>query len=157
MIRVLPALASIKQRYERIESALADAEEKGYGIVMPSPEELSLDEPRVVKHSGGYCVRMNASADSMHFIKTGIKTELSPVIGTEEQCKGIRDQLSRELEEKNGGIWGYEVFGRTLFDLAKDGLMEKVGHMSDDSREKMGETLERIINEGANGLICILL
>lgn len=157
LFSTLKELSEIKTRYEKVSAALADVEEKGYGIVMPSPEELKLDEPKLVKQSGAYGVRMTAHADSIHMIKAGIKTDLCPVVGTESQSAEVVKYLTEELAENPTGIWDYKLFGRSLFDLASDGLNTKIAHMPDESREKMGETLEKIINEGANGLICILL
>lgn len=157
LFTTLKELAAVKSRYDKIASALSDVEEKGYGIVMPSPDELVLEEPKLVKQSGAYGVKMTAHADSIHMIKAGIKTELCPVVGTESQSEEVVKYLSDELAENPSGIWDYKLFGRSLFDLASDGLNTKIAHMPDESREKMGETLEKIINEGANGLICILL
>ena len=157
LFSTLRELSGIKENYKKVESALRDVEEKGYGIVMPSPADLMLDEPKLVKQSGAYGVKMTAHADSIHMIKAGIKTELCPVVGTESQSKEVVKYLSDELAENPEGIWDYKLFGRSLFDLASDGLNTKIAHMPDESREKMGETLEKIINEGANGLICILL
>ena len=157
LFSTLRELSSIKSKYEKVASALSEVEEKGYGIVMPSPEELKLDEPKLVKQSGAYGVKMTAHADSIHMIKAEIKTDLCPVVGTESQSAEVVKYLTDELSENPSGIWDYKLFGRSLFDLASDGLNTKIAHMPDESREKMGETLEKIINEGANGLICILL
>ena len=157
LFSTLKELSEIKERYEKVASALRDVEEKGYGIVMPSPADLKLDEPKLVRQSGAFGVKMTAHADSIHMIKAGIKTELCPVVGTESQSQEVVKYLTDELSENPTGIWDYKLFGRSLFDLASDGLNTKIAHMPDESREKMGETLEKIINEGANGLICILL
>ena len=155
--RTVMELGRIKKKYDKISDALSDAEEKGYGVVMPSASEMKLDEPRIVKQAGGYGVKLTASADSIHMIKTGIKAELCPVVGSEEQSEEVVKYLSGELEENPEGIWECNMFGRSLYDLVNDGMNAKLSHMPDESREKMGETLERIVNEGAGGLICILL
>ncbi|MBR2342806.1 MAG: stage IV sporulation protein A [Clostridia bacterium] len=150
-------LAEVKDRYEKIESALLDAEDKGYGIVMPKTEELSLEEPRAVKQASGWGVRVAAHASSIHMIKTGIRTEVCPVVGTEEQADEVVKYLTEELGDNPAGIWECNMFGKSLRDLVSDGMTAKLEHMPEPSREKLGETLERIINEGSNGLICILL
>ena len=157
LFSTLTELCSVKRKYDKIEKALTDAEEKGYGIVMPTPEELSLEEPRVVRQSGGWGVKVTAHAESIHMIKTGIKTDVCPVIGTEEQSEEVLKFLEDEFNTSPERIWESNMFGKSLYDLVKDGMNAKLLHMPDESREKLGQTLERIINEGSNGLICILL
>ncbi len=157
LFSTLTDLAEVKEKYDRVASALADVEEKGYGIVMPAPEELTLDEPKLVKQSGGYGVKVTARANSIHMIKAGIKTDLCPVVGTETQSEEVVKYLTDEMSDDPSKVWESNLFGRSLYDLVNDGLTAKISHMPDESREKLGETLERIINEGANGLICILL
>lgn len=150
-------LSDIKRKYQRVENALKNVEEKGYGIVMPSASELKFDEPKLVRQEGGFGVKVSAHADSIHMIKTGIKTELCPVVGSEAQTAEVVKYLSDELRDNPGSVWEYNMFGKTLYDMVNDGMSAKLNHMPDDSREKLGETLGKIINEGANGLICILL
>ena len=150
-------LALIKDKYDRVSSALQDVEEKGYGIVMPRPGELTLEEPRTVKQSGGYGVKVTAHAESIHMIKTGIRADVCPVVGTAEQSEEVVKHLIDEYEDNPDKIWEYNMFGKSLYDLVSDGMNAKLQHMPDESREKLGETIEKIINEGAGGLICILL
>ena len=157
LIERLCELSAIRERYLKVEKALADVEEKGYGIVLPTVEELRLDEPKLIKQQGGYGVKVTAHADSIHMIKTGIKADLCPVIGTEEQSEEVVKFLSDELLENPESVWEYNMFGKSLYDMVSDGMSAKLSHMPDESREKLGETLGKIINEGSNGLICILL
>ena len=157
LLATIKRLADIRDRYERIESALLDVEEKGYGIVMPTMKELKLEEPTLVKQANGYGVKVTAHADSIHMIKTGIKADLCPVIGSEEQSEEVVKFLQGEFEENPDKVWEYNMFGRSLYDMVSDGMTAKLSHMPDESREKLGETLGKIINEGSNGLICILL
>ena len=157
LFMLLTELAEVKKRYAKVEGALRDVEEKGYGIVMPTVEELKLDEPSLVKQQGGYGVKVTAHADSIHMIKTGIKADLCPVIGTEEQSEEVVKFLAEEFEENPERVWEYNMFGKSLYDMVSDGMTAKLAHMPDESREKLGETLGKIINEGSNGLICILL
>lgn len=151
------SLSKIKKEYEKIESALSDVREKGYGIVLPSAEELVLEEPKLVHSQGGYGVRVTARADSIHMIKAGIKADLCPVIGSEEQSEEVIKFLSEEFKENPEGVWDYNMFGKSLYDMVNDGMSAKLSHIPDESREKLGETLGKIVNEGSNGLICILL
>ena len=157
LIETVSSLAEIKKKYDKVAKALSDVEEKGYGIVMPSPEELLLEEPQLVKGAGGYGVKVSAKAESIHMIRAGIKTEFSPVVGTEEQSEEVVKYLVGEFEDDPRKLWESNMFGRSLYDMLRDGLDAKLLNIPDDSREKLSETLERILNEGANGLICILL
>ena len=150
-------LSEIKRKYEKVETALSDVESKGYGIVMPTSEEMRLDEPRLVKQANGYGVKVSARAESIHMIKTGIRADLCPVVGTAEQSEEVVKYLISEYEDAPEKVWQSNMFGKSLYDLVSDGMRSKLEHMPDESREKLGETLERIINEGAGGLLCILL
>ena len=150
-------LALIKNKYEKVEKALLDVESKGYGIVMPTINEMTLEEPKLVKQGGGYGVKVSAKAESIHMIKTGIRADVCPVVGTAEQSEEVVKYLVSEYEDAPERLWESNMFGRSLYDLVSDGMHAKLEHMSDESREKLGETLERIINEGAGGLLCILL
>ncbi len=157
LLSTVKELAEIRDKYMKFEDALLDVEEKGYGIVMPSLKDLTLDEPTLVKQPNGYGVKVTAHADSIHMIKTGIKADLCPVIGSEEQSEEVVKFLQGEFEENPDKVWEYNMFGRSLYDMVSDGMNAKLSHMPDESREKLGETLGKIINEGSNGLICILL
>ncbi len=147
----------IDKEYAKIENALRDVREKGYGIVMPSADEVVLDEPSLARQSGGFGVKVSASANSIHLISTKIKAELCPIVGTEEQTEEVVKYLLDEFRESPERVWESNMFGKSLYDLVNDGMNAKLLNIPDDSREKIAETLERIVNEGANGLICILL
>ena len=131
--------------------------EKGYGIVMPSSDEIILDEPKLTKQSGGWGVKVSAHASSIHMIRADIKTELCPVVGSEEQSEEVVKYLVGEIEASPERVLESNMFGRSLYDLVNDGMNAKLENIPDESREKLSETLERVMNEGANGLICILL
>ena len=157
LISLLTDLAKQKDTFERVSEALAMAEDKGYGIVMPSIEDLRLEEPEIVKQSGGYGVKLCASAQSIHLIRANIETEINPIVGTEQQSEDLIKYLLHEIEEEPGRIWESNVFGKSLYELVNEGLHSKLEHMPEESRTKLSETLERIINEGSGGLICIIL
>lgn len=157
LISLLKSLASIKERYDKIESALDEAEERGYGIVMPDVSELKLAEPEIVKQAGGYGVKLRASAQSIHMIRANIETEINPIVGTEQQSEDLVKYMLKEFEEDPQKIWSSNMFGKSLYELVNEGLHSKLEHMPDASRVKLSETLERIINEGSGGLICIIL
>ena len=150
-------LAETDKKYKKIETAIDDVNEKGYGIVMPSPDELILDTPHLSKQNNGYGVKIGARADSIHMIKAGIKAEICPVVGTEEQGDEVIKYLTAEIEEDPKSILNSNMFGKSLYDMISDGLNSKLSNIPDESREKLAKTLERIVNEGANGLVCILI
>ena len=157
LISTFRTLSEIKNKYDRIARALADVDEKGYGIVVPEQADMRLEEPKIVRHSNGYGVRLKASAPSIHMIKATIQTEINPVVGTEQQSEDLVKFLLDEFEENPAKIWSTNLFGKTLNELVNEGLHAKLSNMPDDAREKLGETLSRIINEGSGGLICIIL
>ena len=157
LIELLCSLSKLRGDYSRVSEALRDADEKGYGIVMPDPDALRLEEPVIVKQAGGYGVRLRASAESIHLIRANIQTEISPIVGTEQQSEDLVKYMLEEFDEDPRRIWESKMFGKSLYELVNEGLHSKLEHMPDDARTKLSETLERIINEGSGGLICILL
>jgi stage IV sporulation protein A len=157
LISLLTELSEIKKRYSKIEAALDDVEKKGYGIVMPDREEMNLEEPEIVKQGGRYGVRLKASAPSIHMIRTTIETEVSPAVGGEKSSEDIISFLLQEYEGDVKKIWESNIFGKSMYDIASEGLSTKIKKMPDDTQNKLRETLQRIINEGSNGLICIIL
>ena len=157
LLPLLCELSAIKTKYEKVAQALTDAEERGYGIVMPDVSELHLEEPEIVRKQGGYGVKLSASAQSIHMIRANIETEINPMVGSEQQSEELVKYLLHEFDESPSSIWESNIFGKSLYDLVNEGLHAKLEHMPDDARTKLSETLERIINEGSGGLICILL
>ena len=157
LLDVMSELSRIKERFEKVRQAYEDVSETGYGIVMPSMEELTLEEPEIIKQGGRYGVRLRANAPSVHMIKTTIKTEITPIVGSEQQSEELVNYLLKEFEEDPSQIWQSNIFGKSLHELVNEGLHNKLYRMPADARKKMKETTERIINDGCNGLICIIL
>ena len=157
LIRLLRELAATKAAYDKVSEAIRACEEGGYGIVMPDVADMRLDEPEIVRQSGGYGVRLRASAPSIHMIRANIEAEVSPMVGTEQQSEDLVKYMLREFDEDPARIWESNMFGKTLYELVGESIHTKLDHMPDASRQKLSETLERIINEGSGGLICILL
>ncbi len=157
LMPLLKELTAVKRKYEKIENALSEVDATGYGIVMPSIEELSLEEPEIVKQGGKYGVRLKASAPSIHMMKADIVTEVSPIVGSEKQSEELVMYLLKEFEESPQKIWESNIFGKSLHELVNEGLHNKLYRMPVDARMKLQETLERIINEGCGGLICFIL
>lgn len=157
MLNCVMELARMKADFDKIKEAYEAVNEKGYGIVMPSMEELSLEEPEIIKQGGKYGIRLRASAPSIHLMKTNITTEVTPIVGSEQQSEELVTYLLKEFEENPIKIWESNIFGKSLHELVNEGLHNKLNRMPIDARNKMKETIERIINEGCNGLICIIL
>ena len=157
LLPLLRELMCMKKEYQKIQSALQEVEATGYGIVMPTIDELALEEPEIVKQGGRYGVRLKASAPSIHMMKAIINTEVSPIVGSEKQSEELVMYLLKEFEENPAKIWESNIFGKSLHDLVNEGLHNKLYHMPVDARMKLQETLERIINEGCGGLICFIL
>lgn len=157
LIPLLTRLAKIQKEYERFDGALSQVRQTGYGIVMPTIDELKLDEPEIVKQGGRFGVRLKASAPSIHMIRADIQTEVSPIVGSEKQSEDLVQYLMSEFDGAPDRIWQTNIFGKSLNELVSEGLTTKLMRMPDDARNKLQETLERIINEGSGGLICIIL
>ncbi len=157
LLALLHELAIIKKRYEKFAPALEQVERLGYGIVSPSLDELTLEEPEIVKQGSRFGVRLKASAPSIHMIRADIETEVSPIVGTERQSEELVHYLLNEFESDPKKIWESNIFGKSLHELVNEGLHNKLYRMPEDARLKIQETLQKIINEGSGGLICIIL
>ena len=150
-------LADTKREYDKIAYALEEVKAKGYGIVTPSMDELILDEPEMVKQGSRFGVKLKAKAPSIHMIRADIETEVSPIVGSEKQSEELVNYLLSEFESDPKKIWESNIFGKSLHELVNEGLQNKLCRMPEDAQEKLQETLERIVNEGSGGLICIIL
>lgn len=157
LLGLISKLSQAKSEYSKIESALNDAKELGYGLVNPGLEELDLAEPEIYKQGNRFGVKLRARAPSLHFIRADITTEVSPLIGTEKQSEELVKYFIDEFEENPSKIWQSNLFGKSLYDLVNEQLQGKLNMMPEDVREKMRRTLERIINDGSGGLICIII
>jgi len=153
----LSELSQMKKEYMRVKNALDEVEATGYGIVMPTIEELALEEPEIMKQGGRYGVRLKASAPSIHMMKANITTEVSPIVGSERQSEDLIMYLLNEFEDDPVKIWDSNIFGKSLHSLVNEGLHTKLSRMPPDARMRIQETIERVINEGCNGLVCIII
>ncbi len=157
LMATMTELAEMKKRYMKIKDALDEVEATGYGIVMPELEEMSMEEPEIIKQSGRYGIRLRAEAPSIHMLKANITTEVSPIVGSEKQSEELVSYLLRDFEDDPEKIWESNIFGTSLYGLVNEGLHNKLYRMPADARMKLKETVERIINEGCSGLICIIV
>lgn len=157
LIPMLARLAKIEKEFARFNGALEQVRQTGYGIVMPTREELTLEEPEIVRQGGRFGVKLRASAPSIHMIRADIQTEISPIVGSEKQSEEMVRSLLDGFDNEPGRIWESNIFGKSMGELVSEGLTSKLMHMPEDARGKLQETLQRIINEGSGGLICIIL
>lgn len=157
LMRNIRELSNAKREYDRFKNALEEVEATGYGIVMPSIEDLSLEEPEIIRQGGRYGVKLKASAPSIHMMKVDISTQVSPIVGSEKQSEDLVMSLMSQFEEDPIKIWDSNIFGKSLHELVNDGLHSKLEHMPHEARQRLAQTLERLINEGCSGLICIIL
>ncbi len=157
LMALLTDMRQVKEDYDRIADALNDVREKGYGVVMPTQDELRLEEPQIVRHGGRYGVKLKASAPSIHMIKTEVETEVSPALGGEKASEEVINFLLQGFEGDVNRIWESNIFGKSLYDIAGEGLTTKIKRMPESAQKKIQNTLQRIINEGSGGLICIIL
>ncbi len=157
LMRLLESLRDVKREYDKVASAIEQVNETGYGIVMPSLEQMHLEVPKIIKKNGNYAVQLRASAPSIHMMRADIETELSPMVGDEQQSEDLVAYLLGEYEGNTEKLWESNIFGKSLYDLVTEGLTTKLRRMPDDARAKLQTTLTRIINENTAGLICLLL
>lgn len=150
-------LSNKQKEFDKIAMAYQQVQDTGYGIVMPTIEELTLEEPQIIKQSGKYGIRLKASAPSIHMMKVNTKTEVTPIVGSEQQSQELVAYMLKEFEENPIKIWESNIFGKSVHELVNEGLHNKLYRMPSDARAKIGETIEKIINNGCNGLICIIL
>ncbi len=157
LFSTITTLAETKKEYDKIANALEEVKATGYGIVTPSIDELILDEPEIIKQGSRFGVKLRARAPSIHLIKAEIETEVSPIVGSEKQSEELVNYLLSNFEDDPTKIWESNIFGRSLHELVNEGLQTKLAKMPVDAQAKLQETLERIVNEGSGGLICIIL
>ncbi|MBQ6432032.1 MAG: stage IV sporulation protein A [Oscillospiraceae bacterium] len=157
LLSLLTALAEMKKQYDKISAALEEVRATGYGIVMPSAEELKMEVPEIVRKGNSYGVKLKASAPSIHLLRADIQTEISPMVGDEQQSEELVKYLLGEYEGNTEKLWDSNIFGKSVFELVNEGLTTKLRRMPDDARYKLKDALTKIINEGANGLICLLI
>jgi stage IV sporulation protein A len=154
LVQLLTELSAIRREYDKVSGALSAVRATGYGVVMPTAEEMALQPPEIVKKGGSYGLKLKAESSSIHMIRVDVDTEISPIVGDEQQSKDLVAFLSAESPEK---LWQSNIFGKSVYELIQDGLTAKLIRLPEDVRAKFRGTMQRIINEGAQGLICLIL
>jgi len=157
LLSCISKLSEKQSEFDKISQAYEQVRETGYGIVMPTIDELSLEEPQIIKQSGKYGIKLKASAPSIHMMRVETQTEVTPIVGSEQQSEELVSYLLKEFEESPEKIWESNIFGKSVHELVNEGLHNKLYRMPSDARRRIGETIEKIINDGCNGLICIII
>lgn len=157
VLRWLRELSHIKAEYDKIAPGLLEVKNAGYGLVMPGSGEMELEEPELIRQGGRFGVRLKARAPSYHFIRADITTELTPLIGSERQCEDLMHFITDEFESDPKKLWETNLFGKSLYDVVRESIQSKLYRMPENAQVKLQETLERIVNEGSGGLICIII
>jgi len=146
-----------KKEFDKIASALEEVKETGYGVVTPQLDEMLLEEPEMIRQGNRFGVKLKAKAPSLHIIRADITTEITPIIGTERQCEELVRYMLDEFEENPSKIWESNLFGKSLHDLVREGIQNKLHRMPENAQHKLQDTLQRIVNEGSGGLIVIII
>ena len=154
LLGLLTELSAVKREYEKISDAISSVNATGYGVVMPTAEEMKLEKPEIVRKNGSYGVRLKAGAPSIHMMRVDIDTEINPIVGDEKQSQDLVDYLRGEDPDR---LWQSNIFGKSVYALIQEGLTSKLVRMPEDVRSKFRGTLTRVVNEGASGLICLIL
>lgn len=157
LFSIIKELSVAKKGYDKIKFALDQVNTKGYGVVIPDLSEITIENPQVIKNGGGYGVRINGVAPAIHLIKTDVATAISPIVGGQEQSKELADYLQRQYAQDRNKAMEYSVFGKSLGTLMNEELYSKLSRLPEDTQNKLKMTMEKIINEGNGGMICILL
>jgi len=157
IMRLMKDLSVAKKEFDKVASALEEVKQSGYGVVTPRLEEMLLEEPELIRQGSRFGVKLKAKAPSLHIIRADITTEITPIIGTEKQCEELVRYMLDEFEEDPTKIWESNIFGKSLHDLVREGIQNKIHRMPENAQHKLQDTLQRIVNEGSGGLICIII
>lgn len=157
LFRLIKELAVAKREYDKVSAALLEVRENGYGVVNPAIDDMQLEEPELIRQGARFGVKLRASAPSIHMIEAKIGTEITPLIGTEKQCEELVRYMLNEFEDNPQKIWESEIFGKSVSELVREGIQNKLQRMPENAQGKLQETVQRIVNEGSGGLICIII
>lgn len=156
-LTILKDVADKRKAYEHVADAMQSVQMKGYGLVMPNKENITLAEPELIKHGNKYGIKIKANAPSLHFIKANVSTEIAPIVGTEEQAKDFLANMKEQLKESPESLWKINIFGKTVEQMVEDGLISKSNKINDDSQIRLQDTMEKIINDSNGGMVFIII
>lgn len=149
-------LSDMKQEFGQIKDAFADVKMKGYGVVSPSREDIKLEEPVIIKQGSKFGVKIRSEAPSIHMIRANIETEIAPIVGSEQQAQDLADYIIKESESPEG-VWGTNIFGKSVEELVMDGMRNKLTMINDESQMKLQDSMQKIVNDSNGGLVCIII
>ena len=155
LMRILKEMAVMKKEYSRVLDAMQAVRTKGYGVVLPQRDEISLERPEVIRHGNKYGVKIKAESPSLHFIRANVVTEIAPIVGTEQQARDLIGYIDEN--GKNDGIWETNIFGKTVEQLVNDGIRAKIGMIGEESQVKLQDTMQKIVNDSTGGMVCIII
>lgn len=156
LISTMKSLSELKAEYEGVRDAFSAVKMKGYGMVCPKKEEITLEEPTIIKQGNKYGVKIHSEAPSIHLIRANIETEIAPIVGSEQQAEDLIRYI-KDTKEREGGIWGTNIFGKSIEELVMDGMRNKMAMINDESQEKLQDTMQKIVNDSNGGLVCIII
>lgn len=156
LISMVKELASMRQELSSIQQAFTSVKMKGYGVVTPSKEEIRLDEPVIIKQGSKFGVKIHSEAPSIHMIRANIETEIAPIVGSEQQANDLAAYIKKESETPQG-VWGTNIFGKTVEELVMDGMRNKIAMIGDESQMKLQDSMQKIVNDTNGGLVCIII
>ncbi|MCF2680169.1 stage IV sporulation protein A [Faecalicatena contorta] len=156
LISTMKQLSELKAEYEGVKDAFASVRMKGYGVVSPTRDEITLKEPEIIKQGNKYGVKIHSHAPSIHLIRANIETEIAPIVGSEQQAKDLISYI-KSAEQSEEGIWGTSIFGKSIEELVMDGMRNKMAMINDESQTKLQDTMQKIVNDSNGGLVCIII
>lgn len=158
LIHLLREYADNHAEIDKLKNAWEEVHRKGYGVVTPSVDEIEIDQPELIKHGSKYGVKLRAVSPSIHLIQANIETEIAPIVGTQEQANDLIAYIADQHgEDDEKGIWDTNIFGKTVRQLVEEGMDTKVDRLGDESRIKLQETIQKVVNDGNGGLVCIII
>lgn len=156
LVSAMKRLSELKEEYEGVRDAFASVRMKGYGVVSPAKEEITLNEPEIIKQGNKYGVKIHSQAPSIHLIRANIETEIAPIVGSEQQAKDLIEYI-KDTEQSEEGIWGTNIFGKSIEELVMDGMRNKIAMINDESQTKLQDTMQKIVNDSNGGMVCIII
>lgn len=156
LVRTMKEMSVMKQEYDEVKDAMEAVKMKGYGVVSPRKEEIHLDEPTLIKQGNKFGVKIRSEAPSIHMIRANIETEIAPIVGSEKQANDLVEYI-KESSESEGGVWGTNIFGKSIEELVTDGMRNKILMINDESQVKLQDTMQKIVNDSNGGMVCIII
>lgn len=156
LIHTMKELADLKQEYESVKDAMESVKMKGYGVVTPQTDEIQISPPELIKQGNKYGVKLHAQAPSIHMIRANVETEISPIVGNEQQANDLI-QYIKDTSESEEGVWKTNIFGKSIEELVTDGIRNKIAMINDESQMKLQDTMQKVVNDSNGGMVCIII